>query len=164
MISFSIHEILLSLGYAAGYGVAYSAIFSLCLLLRAIIFSSAEIVAEIFKFEKLFPLPSFKKHIKLSDRGAVFSFFSVIIFALGYVLISYFALDGVVRIYMLVLAFASFYLSKFALFDFLSRIFVWIFDKLLMLLCLCLRICFTPIRFIARLVKRKFKYFLRASK
>ena len=164
MISFSINEIHLSIGYAAGYGVAYSAIFSLCLLLRAVIFSLSKILSDIFKFEKIFPLPSFKKHIKLSERGAVFSFLSVIIFTLGFVLISYFALDGVLRVYMLVFAFASFYLSKFALFDFLNRLFVWIFDKLLMLLCLFLRISFAPIRFLFKFIKSRIIYFLRANK
>ena len=51
MISFSIKEILVSIGYAAGYGVAYSAIFSLCLLLRAVIFSLSKILSDIFRFE-----------------------------------------------------------------------------------------------------------------
>ena len=164
MISFSINEILVSIGYAAGYGVAYSAIFSLCLLIRALIFSLSNILSDIFRFEKIFPLPSFKKHIKLSERGAIFSFLSVIIFALGFILISYFALDGVVRVYMLFFAFAAFYLSKFVLFDFLNKIFVWFFDKLLMLLCLFLRISFAPIRSLFKFVKSRLKYFLRASK
>lgn len=157
MISFNIYEILLSIGYAAGYGVAYSAIFSLFLLLRAMIISLAEIMVTIFKFEKIFPLPCFKNLIKPCNRGAVFTFLSVVIFTLGFITISYFALDGVIRIYMLIFAFASFYLSKFALFDFLNKLFVWIFDKILVLLCLALRIALTPARRLLKLKKTRAK-------
>ncbi len=150
MISFTNGEIFLSLGYAAGYGVAYSGLYSLLLLLRAVLYSGADIAAAMLGFEKILPAPSFKTHIKVGKTGAVFAFFSVIIFALGLVITSYLAIDGVMRVYMLIISFAAFYLSKMTFFDLLLKIFVWVFDKILQLLCIFVRLFIKPVRLLVK--------------
>lgn len=146
MISFSLGEILGSVIYALAYGVVFSVAFSLCRLIRGILFALPEITIESIKYKKIFPLPNFKQYIDPKIIGPLFGFVWIIIFTLGFILISYFSLDGVIRIYMLLIAFASFYLSNFLFCDILNKILLFILNLILQLFCLILRVIILPFK------------------
>ncbi len=150
MIGFNIGEIFNSVIYAFAFGVIFSVAFSLCRLVRGMLASILDVTSEFIKFSKIFPLPNFKKFINPKKNGAVFSFLSIIFFTLGFILISYLSLDGTIRIYMLIVSFASFYLSNFTFCEILSKILLCILNLFLKFLCLIFRIIASPIKMILK--------------
>ena len=150
MIAFTLGEILSSLIYAAIYGAVFSAVYSGIKLLCDTVLSIPGLIGNIFVYESIFHLPNFRKNIVRRKIGSIFTLLLIILFTLGFVLISYLTLDGVIRLYVLFVAFASFYLSNFVFCDILSRVFLWIFDQILKLVCLIVRILIHPFRMLIR--------------
>ncbi len=148
MISFSTGEIMISVGYAILWGIVFSAAYALCILLVGLMRSLPKIVRDIFVFDKILPTPSFASYLSIGKRGAFFSFASVVIFTVGFNIISYFSLDGVIRIYMLIISSAAFYVSKIVLFDILSKLLLWLISALLMMLCVVFRLLVTPLKWL----------------
>ena len=124
MMGFSASEILNSILYAIGFGLIFSAVYTVLILLSGVVGSIPKVGKEIIIFKKVFPLPDFKSCINFKKVSLPLRLLSVFLFTVGFILISYLSLDGVIRIYMLFFAFATFYLLNFAFFDFLSSIFL----------------------------------------
>lgn len=139
MIVFTQDEILISVVGAICFGGVFAIISSLILIIRSLLISFPKVIKEIFLFDKVFPLPRMYSAFLPCEGGGIFAFFSVFVFAVGYILISYLFLDGVIRLYMLLFAFAAFYLSKITFCDVLKRFFIFIFRMIFMLVSLVLR-------------------------
>lgn len=141
MMTFSAEEIFSSVIFALAYGAIFAVIFSLTVVLKEILAVSFAMLKSSLRYDKIFPLPSLK-NVKISNKsGALISVVSIFLFAVGFSLLSYLALDGQLRLYMLILSFASFYLSKIAFSDIFSRVIFFAF-----------RISFILIIFVIRLV------------
>ena len=154
MIAFTYQEIADSILFAIGFGVGFSVLYSAVLLLRSIIFSLPDIFCSIFVFDKILPLPSFSEIGKGQKVGKILCFFSVVLFFVGFCLLSYIALDGIIRIYMLVLCSAAFYLSKITIFEFFIKVFLFIFRFVLRLFTLVIRIIVSPVKRLKSLIFR----------
>ena len=110
MIVFSFTEILISLLYAVIFGLCFSIFYGVISVLYISLKSMQKLIYQIVFFDKILPSPSIKKEIKQGEKGPFFAFLSVLAFFLGFMLTSYFALDGDIRLYMLLLSSASFYI------------------------------------------------------
>lgn len=147
MISFTNPEIFLSIIYAVLYGGFFAFGYSVLLTVNSLIKSSSDIMLGILRFDKIFPLPRYKSLLNSQKHGPIIAFLSIVFFSVGFVLLSYLSLDGIIRLYMLVLSFASFYLLKITIFDFLRRLTTFIFDYMIM-------VCALPVRFVVLLLKK----------
>ena len=154
MISFSHQEILVSLAYAVAYGVTFSALLALVKLILRIALALPGFLYDTLSFTKILPREDFKGRINLMENGKVFDFLGVIIFTLGFILISYLSLDGEIRIYMLLSAFAAVYLSNLVFYGIFIRFFLFLFDIIFGLLCIAIRLIIYPFM---KLYRIKFK-------
>lgn len=146
MMSFTMAEILLSILYALIFGVGFSLFAVLMLIVREIVLVFGRMMEMAVDFEKLLPLPTVK-NMKINQApGRLITVLWVIFFSLGFCLLSYLSLDGEIRLYMLILAFASFYLSKFVFFNIFSRLFVFLFGLLFSFLSIILRVIILLLR------------------
>ena len=157
MMGFSGREILLSVLYAFLFGLGYSLMYQLILISLEAVKSLPRLAREILGSEKIFPSPSIKKEIKDRKFGAVFAFFSVFLFFVGFLLLSYLALDGQLRLYMLVISSASFYVFNSAFFVVLSNIFILLFDCLIFVFSTAFRIIILPLKRLVLAVKLRKK-------
>lgn len=157
MIGFTSGEILISALCALAFGIVYSVIHQLALILSRVFKSLPDIIREIMQAEKLLPPPSVKERVKEEKEEGVFAFFSVIGFAIGFLLLSYYALDGQLRLYMLIISSASLYFANSTFFVFLRGLSTLLLDFFLFVLSTLLRLLIIPIK---RLFKnRKANYF-----
>lgn len=154
MMTFSSAEILESMICALIYGASFAALLSLAMLIKGLVVKSGEIFKEIIGFEKIFPLPRFKEIVFAQGCGAVLSFFAVVSFAVGFSMLSYYSLDGELRLYMLILSFASFYLSKFVFSEVFVKIFLLFFRTFLTCFALLARVFILPIRSLVRRMRK----------
>lgn len=141
-MDFSFSEILRSVLMSLCFGVGYALAFSLLSCLLGVIKPGRAFFTRIIDFENIFPLPTFRDLKITPYRGAVFSFLSVLLFAITYSLLSYLALDGEIRLYTLFFYFASFYLSRIAFFGIFIKAFELIIRALMLLISLFVRILF----------------------
>lgn len=154
MITFTYKEIADSILYAILYGVSYAVFYSALVLVRSIFYSLPDIVKKTVKFDKIFPLPDFSQVGKSTKTGKILSFISPLLFCLGFCVLSYISLDGIIRIYMLILSSASFYLAKIAFYEFFIRIFLLIFRLVLQSFTIIARCLILPIRQIKKYILR----------
>ncbi len=154
MITFTYKEIADSILYAILYGVSFAVFYSALVLVRSIFYSLPDIVKKTVKFDKIFPLPNFSHVGKSTKTGKILSFISPLLFCLGFCVLSYISLDGIIRIYMLILSSASFYLAKIAFYEFFIRIFLLIFRLVLQSFTIIARCLILPIRQIKRYILR----------
>ena len=144
MITFGVSEIFASMLYACIYGFLFSSIYSFITALFSSFKFLPKKISNIFHKPRLFSsLKTDRTIIENNPCGTSIACF-VIIFALGYVFLSYFALDGLIRLYMLVIAFASFYLSKFVFFGIFTFVFFAVSDILVLITAYVLRIISWP--------------------
>ena len=154
MMGFDSGEIARSLLWAIIYGAGYSFVLYLLSMLFGLLGSVRDASIKIIRFEKLFPLPSFSE-FKISCHSSWgFTVFSVFLFATGFSLLSYLSLDGEIRIYMLILSFASFYLSKIAFSVIFSHLFAIAFRFFLVLISLPVRIILLLLLYFPRRICR----------
>lgn len=131
MIGFDSREIILSVIYATAGGVIFSILYSALHVLRCVLINLKADLKRPLMSERLLSRFSFK-NIKIEEINTPLTLiFSILLFAILFMIISYITLDGEIRLYMLVLLFASFYMSKFAIFSFLCKPIVIIFTALL---------------------------------
>lgn len=138
MMSFSEREILLSVVYSMIYGVIFSSFYSFILVTSSMVKSIPIVLKKILVFDKLLPAPKTRSCITKSS-GKITAFLSVIAFALGFSLLSYIALDGQIRIYMLVLSSASLYISNFVFFGIFEAVISSVFDIVIFVISLSVR-------------------------
>lgn len=154
MITFSIREIIFSALSAVIFGVVFSAFVCTLDMLIGVASSLPEFLIASVRFDKVFPPARLSVSARKRSVGPIYLFFCILIFALGFSLLSYISLDGEIRIYMLILSFASFYLSKISFCNFLTRAILWLFDGAISLVTLALRCLVLPIKLLIRFVKK----------
>ena len=140
MMTFTTEEMFSSVIFALAYGAIFAIFLSFIVILKQSISLMLDMLKTTLDFEKIFPLPSFGK-MKINHKSNTFiSVVSIFLFAVGFSLLSYLSLDGQIRLYMLVLSFASFYLSKTAFIGILSWMILFVVKALFILLAPVLRI------------------------
>ena len=150
MITFGLVEILRSVLMALCFGIGYAIVisFSSCILGAGKMIKSG--FCRIVRFNEKFSLSEFADLKILRNNGAAFTFLSVLTFAVLFVLLSYISLDGEIRIYMLTLFFASFYLSNFVFWKISKTFFELILRGLFVLFSILVRILICPIIWLIR--------------
>lgn len=149
MISFSLSQIAFSLVAASLLGIICSAVYALIGLAVNVIRRLSADIKSIVKFDTIFPLPGFGGYDR-SEGGALIILLYVLIFGIGFSLTSYIALDGEIRLYMLIFSFASLYLSNIVFFNFLKKLLSYIYSLLLRALCIPIRIICAGIKLLKR--------------
>lgn len=156
MMGFSGREILLSALYAMIYGFTFSLAYEMVIIFSRTLKFLPNLIREIICAEKVLPSPSIKERIKSAKEGGTFAFFSVFLFFIGFLLLSYFSLDGQLRLYMMIIASAAFYIFNSAFCVVLRGLFTILFDTLVLAISTVIRILLLPIkRFVLSLKIRK---------
>ena len=153
MINFTREEILFSMLYAAVFGGGFAAFISCFNVISSAMATLPLIIKEIFVFEKIFSPPRFSEVDVKTKKGVIFTIFSILLFALGFSVLSYISLDGQIRIYMLILSSAVFYLSKITFLDIFARLILAVFKWILSLLSIVLRVLVYPLVFFVKRTK-----------
>ncbi len=148
MIAFTQREVAESIIYAIAFGALYAAVYSAMLLLRTIASDIPDIFHKMLKFDKILPIPDFKTVANNKKTGKIFAFLSVFLFSIGFCILSYTSLDGDLRLYMLVLSSASFYLAKMTFNNFLNKAFLFVFRLILRVITIVLRCFVKPFKMI----------------
>ena len=157
MIDFDLKITLTSILFAVIFGVLYAVLYSVVYLLKSTFGCIPSIIRDIVSFDKILPLPRFEY---LSTEGRLGGFLTsllIILFGLGFSILSYISLDGQIRIYMLFFSFASFYLSKKVFFNIFIRFFFLLLSCFLILFSIILRVIILPIKMIIHYFLRKVK-------
>lgn len=144
MMHFTSSEILISLLYAVVFGALFFILYSAVSILKYELGRLIDILPTVFQYDKILEKPTKKQGRNENQEGGAFAFMSVIIFALGFVLLSYYALDGCVRIYLLLFALSSFFIPKALLYEKIALIFEWVFEVLFYALIIAFRIAAWP--------------------
>ena len=147
MSGFSYSEILFSVCSAIIYGFVFS--FFCCIVDNILCFAKnlLTIPRMVASYEIIWRKPGYL-NFKTIKNGRVYIILRIFLFAIGFMLLSYLALDGQVRLYMLALSSASYLVSKIAFFGFFEGILFWIFDKLFLFFVIFLRFTSFPFKFI----------------
>lgn len=154
MIAFEKSELLLSVLMAVAYGAGFSVLLCAVDIILGSISAIPRLFREVIVFDSIMPPPRFKKDCFELRRGPIYIFLAFMLFAVGFCLLSYVSLDGEIRLYMLILSFASFYLSKIAFFDFLRRAFLRLYSLLLTVFAVVFRCLVFPLKMFVRFVKK----------
>lgn len=156
MIAFSGREIAYSVISALIFGAGLSVLASLMEVLGIVFQNMRNFTRDIFKFEKLTELSSVKFNKENQKKAIILRNIGIVAFTVGFILLSYFCLDGIIRIYMVILCFASFYLSKFTFSDFLRRVLIAFISLLYRCLVITLRLLLYPIILLFRRLLPRF--------
>ena len=115
MISFTAAEIFRSCAIAGGYGIFFAAIWYLFIaLIRELGYIIAVPKYAIAYTGKLFKLPVHNEEGQNGGRlrGEIRVATGIILFTLGYILCSYYSLDGSLRLYTAALSVGTFFISR----------------------------------------------------
>lgn len=156
MIYFTPSEIFASLLYGAIYGVICAFLFAFMRILRRLIVDLGLCVKQIFVYGKVRDMVVLSDENTWGKASGALTFFGIIAFTLGFIILSYIALDGMIRVYLLTMVFASFYLSKIAFSSFFERILLGFLRLVLTYETLILRFLFYPFCSIYRKMLTKF--------
>lgn len=152
MIFFTTEEFFYSVIYAVGFGIAFSAVSSFVSIIISLFRILPSFFSEILNYSCFFDLVKIGASTlnNRKKKSATSVFLKVFAFSLLFVLLSYVALDGVIRAYLLVVFFASFYVSNFAF----SYAFYFLLSCFLTILFTLIAI---PVRLIYMIVNRATK-------
>ncbi len=133
MIYFTAEEIFWSFFHSIIYGIIFALGIVLIDCIIRLIRGLPQYFLSVKTYKRLLSLPERQNaHDIASDIGAVRMLLYVISFFIGYIILSYFSLDGVFRGYILALSLAALCLTRITL----GRIILLIFEHLLyILLC-----------------------------
>ena len=133
----------------------YGCIFSLGLSLLKIILSSLDILTKgLFRAVLRPPSESLNLKVRVLPLSGGQIFFSILIFTLGYILASYYALDASFRVYTLLLSLLSFYLTERLLSGRITLLFMKLLCCVFSLFFTILSLLLTPFRKIILLTAR----------
>lgn len=144
MISFTSGEILLSLLYSLVYGVLFFIFYTLICLLKNEVGLLKSLPESIIRYDKILEKPIKMRGRIAKEQSPDVVAVSIIAFALGLVLLSYYALDGCVRIYLIIVSLTSFFAIKSLAFDKIFILLTSIFGFLIYLFTIALRIIIFP--------------------
>lgn len=155
MIGFSFLEIINSLLYSFIYGLGASALYVVVSNIYLILKSLPDLFYEIIIFDKILPSPNFKKCLKVGKKGPIFAFVSVFLFFIGFMLVSYFALDGEIRLYMLILSSAAFYVFYSTFYDILKNILIVVSNAFIFIISTTFRLAVMPFKIMHYILNNK---------
>jgi len=140
MIYFSFSEILLSILHALLYGVIFGSVYHVIRSLIFIIKSLVRFPKDVLFYNKLFFFCGCGIiTIKSNENkfiGAAKAFLETVIFTLGYILLMYYAVDGEVRVYLLLFSLLGLKLS------FVSKGVLFLVTRCLLIIEYCILIIF----------------------
>jgi hypothetical protein len=155
MMGFTGEELLLSVLHAVIYGGACSVIYCILKLLCDLPSSLGRVCKDIAVYENILSVKEPQRYVILGKRGWLFSFLGLIAYFVGFLLLSYYSLDGQVRIYMLLISSASFYVFDLSFCVVLRRIILFLFYQILAIVTVALRIVLLPIKIFVRKFYKK---------
>jgi hypothetical protein len=153
MMSLGITEVLMSLVYAILYGAGYALAFAVVSCLAGQGERFRGFLPMLLEYDKILEKPIKNKGRTEYKPGNVFLFCAVIFFAIGFLLLSYFALDGCLRVYMLLASVTSFLLTKSLACDKIYFILDALFGFLFFVLVAILRLPISVLLRFARKIK-----------
>lgn len=149
MIYFTAEELLRSVLHSIIYGAIYVVLMLVCSLLiynLGVILSAPR---SFVHYQKITELPSANAFgCDTRVLGAASAFLKVLIFSLGYILLSYYSLDGMLRIYTLIISVLSALATDRLVCRPLSRLLKRVSSLALGALIILLRIVLLPARYI----------------
>ena len=115
MIYFTAEEIFGSIIYAALYGGGFAAFYVLATFLSEELIMIKYVLKSSAKYDKFFEIPESLKcgdtKAEVSDTlAAILKFSFILLYGVGFILLSYFALDGTFRIYLLAITLMSYWM------------------------------------------------------
>lgn len=144
MMSFTMREILASVAFGCLFGFLFFMIFTAVNLLiyRSRVFFTFPLL--LIQYDKILenPIKNIGRN-KIKANSTIFFLF-VILFFLGFVLLSYYVLDGCIRIYLFLLSVCTFFISKALLYELLNSFLDRVIGAAFYLLVLCFRIFIFP--------------------
>ena len=156
MIAFTTKEIINSVFLSFAYGAISSFCYTIILTINSLLNNAPTIFERIVVFDNVFPVPHHRKLLDTKKKGPLIVFISILFFGIGFILLSYLALDGEIRLYMLIVSSALFYLLNLTFFDIFRKIVFLIFDCFIVALSI-------PIRLFIYLLKKLFHLFIKFS-
>lgn len=111
----------------------------------------------IFRYAKIFEKPtiiSVGEKEKVGALGQLITFFKVVTFGLLYILLSYYSLDGEMRIYLLLLFAASYFFLYITLHKLLRPRFLWLLQSVSIMLIYVIRVFLVPLRLIWKILSQ----------
>ena len=148
MIGYTSYELIWSVAHALIYGAFFAFVYQLALILRGLIVSIPSLLCEVVFYEEFFVPPRLKDHIEGGKTGSLFAFFSLLSYFLGFILLSYYSLDGQIRLYMLAITSASLYIFNISFCVVLRAVITFLLDVLLVVVAITVRIILLPIKII----------------
>ena len=155
MIAFSTDEIVRSVYYSILYGMLYCGFISIFQVASGLLLSLKELLNHVLNYEKIFILPKRILSTKFGKIGPFTVFLYFIFYSIGFVLLSYLTLDGIVRIYMIIISSATIFLLKPTFYAFSSKIVLEAFELFLKISCVFIRIIILPVKLVIKQVKNK---------
>ena len=160
MIYFTAEEIYLSILHSILYGVIFAALLSAIDCILKLSKQIPDYFSSVMVYEKIFSIPRRKRADECGIRiGKLRIFVYVIGFTIGYILLSYFSLDCVFRVYTLVLSLSFICFSKLTLGNLMIELFDRAFHLIICPLVIFLRIFIRPFRKIINKKANKITYF-----
>ena len=156
MIYFTTFEILCSIIYGALYGVLFAFLFSILGIIRFIISDILQCLKQIFIYKSIRDKIYFDSSFYNVCRSSAGVIFEIIVFTLGFIVVSYATLDGLVRGYMLIVISAAVYVSKNAFSLFFDKVFIKIFHVFLACIVKVFRVLLYPVCNSCRKITLKF--------
>ncbi len=144
MMHFTSGEILISLLYAVVFGIGFFVFYTSACIFKYELVRLIGVLPSTFRYDKILEKPTKIQGRCEKQQGVIFAFMSVIIFAIGFILLSYYALDGCIRVYLLLFALSSFFIPKVLFYEKIALIFEWIFEALFYALIIVFRIAAWP--------------------
>jgi len=144
MMPFTVQEILRSLIYAAVFGIGFFLFFTVAAIIVNQIRRLRFLPSLIIKYDKISE-KTIKNNGRIENKSnSVSVSAAVVLFILGFLLLSYYALDGIIRIYLFLVSFISFAAAKQLFYKHIYSIINTIFDVAYHLFVLALRILCLP--------------------
>ena len=166
MISFTTEEVLFSLLCGVLYGFVFSLFNELIGIFVTFIFANAKLFRSILKYENIFE----KNEFLIRKKREYSSFLTatiIVLFFFGFILLSYITLDGVIRLYLLFVSFAAFYLSKITVCKMIGGVLLRLLNLLFSVFLISFRILLLPFRKIYVYINRilsKWKFILTSKR
>ncbi len=146
MIWFSGIEIFLSLSSSVIYGAVFALFVCFFFLLSTLIKNGKKaFVSALDPKSRRIRSKQLEVYLK-KELSATGKFFLILLYTLGYVLLSYYSLDGCVRIYTLLFSLLSLFVFKLLLSDSVLRLILLLFNRLIVILALILSIFAYPFK------------------
>ena len=152
MIAFTTREILLSLVYSAVYGVGYFIFFCLVNIFLSELGRIKIYANGIISYDKILQNTAKKQGRTVFERSSALEFLLTLFFFVGFVFLSYFALDGCFRMYMLLLSGGAFLACYGMLFSRLFARLSEVVEIIFFMVMLALRLLIFPFRCLALII------------